>query len=251
MSKGFAVGDEVFGECEGGGFAAFLTVHEDHIVAKPPGVSFDDAAATPVAGLTALQALRTHADLKPGEHVLINGAAGGVGTFAVQIAKAMGAKVTAVCSSRNVDMVLRIGADHVIDYNRSDFASSDKHYDVLHDNVGNRSARHCIDVLRSGGRYLMVSGPKENVWFGPLGHCARVAMAFKQSDRALHPFNEEPNADDLTTLAQFLEKRTVIPQIERTVGLDGVISGFKKIATGHARAKIVVHPFISKESAQS
>lgn len=249
--KRFAVGDVVFGEVEGGGFGEFLSVHENHIVAKPQTVSVDDAAATPVAGLTALQGLRTHADLKSGEHVLINGAAGGVGTFAVQIAKAMGAEVTAVCSSRNVEMVRKIGADHVVDYNQSDFVSNAKCYDVMLDTVGNRTPQECISVLRSGGRYVMVGGPKENAWLGPLPHFARLAIAIKRSDRVLCQYTAKPNVDDLTFLGQLLQERKVIPQIERVVGLDGVIPGFKEMQTGHAKGKIVVHPSIYDEKGQS
>lgn len=243
----FGVGDVVFGESEGGGFGEFLTVQEDHVVAKPQTVSFDDAAVTPVAGLTALQGLRTHAKLKPGEHVLINGASGGVGTFAVQIAKAMGAKVTAVCSTRNVDMVRRIGADHVVDYKKSDFVSADKRYDVMLDNVGNRTPQECISVLRSGGRYVMVSGPKENDFLGPLPHFVRLAIAIKRSDRVLCHYTAEPNVSDLTFLGLLLEERKVIPQIDRIVGLDGVVAGFEEMIAGHAKCKIAVHPSAKDE----
>ncbi len=238
----FAPGDVVFGECDGGGFGQFLAVKEDHIVIKPPSVSADDAAATPVAGLTAVQGLRSQARLQPGEHVLINGAAGGVGTFAVQIAKALGAEVTAVCSTRNVEMVRSIGADHVVDYHHDDFVVGGERFDVMLDNVGNRTPTACISVLRSDARYVAVSGPKANPWLDPLPHLARTAIAMKRAGRSFHQFTANANIQDLEFLATLLEQRTVVPQIERIVGLDGVADGFTEIASGHARAKIVVHP---------
>lgn len=247
----FTPGDQVFGECEGGGFGNFLAVSERSIATKPSTVSFDDAAATPVAGLTALQGLRTHAKLKYGEHILINGAAGGVGTFAVQIAKAMGAEVTGVCSTGNVEMVRRIGADHVVDYNSSDFIVGGQRYDVMLDNVGNRLPKECISVLRPSGRYVLVSGPKENLWLGPIPHIVRAAIAFKGSGRVFLHYVATPNRDDIEFLAMLLKEKKVIPQIARIVGLSGVVDGFKEIATGHAKAKIVVHPSKSEEEASS
>jgi len=171
----FSVGDSVFGECQGGGCAPYLVTAEDSVVSTPPSVSAEDAAATPVAGLTALQALRTKAAVQPGEHVLVNGAAGGVGTYAVQIAKAMGAEVTGVCSARNVEMVRAIGADTVIDYGASDFVPGGARFDVMIDNVGNRTPAECRSVLRADGRYVAISGPKENLWWGPMGYVVRAS----------------------------------------------------------------------------
>ncbi len=235
-------GDRVFGEAPGGGFAPYLTAKAANFVRMPDGVAFEAAGATAVAGLTALQGLRAQANTQPGEEVLINGAAGGVGTFAVQIAKALGAQVTAVCSARNVDMVKRLGADHVIDYTRADFVPGGARFDVMLDNVGNRSAKECISVLRSGGRYVAVSGPMDNRWLGPIGHLARTALAFRRSDASFHQFTAAPNPDDLAFLGELLAGGRVVPEIQRTVGLDGVAEGLAEIGSSHVRAKILVTP---------
>jgi NADPH:quinone reductase-like Zn-dependent oxidoreductase len=243
----FDVGDRVFGECGGGGFAPYLTAKVGGLVPIPSGVTFDAAGATPVAGLTAVQGLRTHGATKAGEHVLINGAAGGVGTFSVQIAKALGAEVTAVCSARNVDMVARLGADHVVDYTTDDFVTGGARFDVMLDNVGNRSAAECISVLRSGARYVAVSGPKDNRWLGPIPHVARSWFAFRRADATFHQFTASPNHDDLAYLGELLASGAVIPEIERIVGLDGVADGLAEIGSGHARAKIVVTPTASAD----
>ena len=153
--KQFQAGDEVFGDIERGGFAEFVNVTEDKLVLKPINVSFDAAAAVPVAGLTALQCLREQGQIRQGQKVLINGASGGVGTFAVQIAKFYGAEVTGVCSTRNLEMVLSIGADRVIDYTREDFTGHGQRYDLILDNVGNRSVSDIRRILAIQGRYLL------------------------------------------------------------------------------------------------
>ncbi|MGF1597569.1 MAG: NAD(P)-dependent alcohol dehydrogenase [Acidimicrobiales bacterium] len=235
-------GDAVFGECPGGGCAAYATVDATHVVAKPSGVPFEDAAATPIAGLTALQGLRTHASVQPGDHVLINGAAGGVGTFAVQIAKALGAEVTAVCSNRNVDMVRSLGADTVIDYTSTDVVVGGPRFDVMFDNVGNRTPAECLSVLRPDARYVIITGPKTNRWLGPVPHILRTALAFRRASPSFHQFTASPTHDDLTYLGELLAASTITPAIQRTVGLDGVADGLAEIGTGHTRAKIVVKP---------
>jgi NADPH:quinone reductase-like Zn-dependent oxidoreductase len=205
-------------------------------------VGFTAAAATPVAGLTALQGLRTHGAVQQGDRVLINGAAGGVGTFAVQIAKALGAEVTAVCSTRNVDMVRRLGADHVVDYTSDDVVTGGARFDVMLDNVGNRTAVECRSVLRPGGRYVAVSGPKANRWLDPLPHLVRMRVGFVRADASFHQFTASSNQDDLTHLGELLASGAVVPEIERTVGLDGVAEALAEIGSGHARAKLVVTP---------
>ncbi len=182
----FAVGDSVFGEGPGGGCGEYLAVKEGNVVAMPDGVSFEAAGATPVAGLTALQGLRTHGAVQPGERVLINGAAGGVGTMAVQIAKVLGAHVTAVCSTRNVEMVRALGADEVLDYTRDDFVAGGARFDVMLDNVGSRTPRENRSVLRAGGRYVGVSGPKANRWIDPLP-VHRAVMAGVRPGRGVVP----------------------------------------------------------------
>ena len=236
------VGDRVFGESAGGGFAPYLATNAQNLVQIPAGVSFEAAGATPVAGVTALQGLRTHGATIPGDHVLINGAAGGVGTFAVQIAKALGAEVTAVCSTRNVDVVRRLGADHVLDYTTDDFVPGGARFDVMLDNVGNRSAADCMSVLSPAGRYVAVSGPKENRWLGPVGHLVRTRFAFRRTDATFHQFTASPTPEDLTFLGELLASGQVVPEIQRTVGLDGVADALAEIGSGHARAKIVVVP---------
>ncbi|MEM9521243.1 MAG: NAD(P)-dependent alcohol dehydrogenase [Actinomycetota bacterium] len=237
-----AVGDEVFGEGNGGGCAPYAVMKTKGLVLKPVGVTFNDAAATPVAGLTALQGLRTHADVQPGEHVLINGAAGGVGTFAVQIAKALGAEVTAVCSARNVEMVRSIGADHVVDYTTDDITVGGARFDVMLDNVGNHSPEQVLSMLKPTARFVAVSGPKDGKWLGPIKHVARTWMAFRRAEPSFHQFVAEARHDDLTSLADWLADGTLAPQIDRIVGLDDVAAALDEIGGGHARAKILVDP---------
>ena len=238
----FSVGDAVFGEGPGGGCGEYLSLHEGNVVAIPDGVSFESAGATPVAGLTALQGLRTHGDVQPGDRVLINGAAGGVGTMAVQIAKALDAEVTAVCSTRNVDMVRALGADTVIDYTSDDFVDGGARFDVMLDNVGNRTPGEIRSVLVDGGRYVVVSGPKANRWIDPLPYIVRARVSFIRANASFHQFTAAPVSDDLTFLGELLATGRLVPQIDRVVGLDGVADGLAEIGTGHARAKIVVVP---------
>jgi NADPH:quinone reductase-like Zn-dependent oxidoreductase len=213
-----------------------------NVVPIPVGVSFESAGATPVAGLTALQGLRTHGDVQPGEQVLINGAAGGVGTMAVQIAKALGAHVTAVCSARNVDMVRGLGADEVIDYTNDDYVAGGARFDVMLDNVGNRAAKQNRSVLRPGGRYVAVSGPKANRWVDPLPYMARSWLAFTRADASFHQFTAAAVPDDLLFLGELLATGRLVPEVDRVIGLDGVADGLAEIGSGHARAKIVVVP---------
>jgi NADPH:quinone reductase-like Zn-dependent oxidoreductase len=236
------VGDAVFGESAGGACAAYVTVRADRLVRKPPEVSFEAAAATPVAGLTALQGLRTHAALQPGERVLVNGAAGGVGTFAVQLAKALGAEVTAVCSTRNVDMVRALGADEVIDYTRDDVVRSGARFDVMFDNVGDRTPAELMSLLRPGARYVVITGPKTNRWLGPVPHLAKARWAFRRADASFHQFTESMNRDDLAYLGELPATGEITPAVDRVIGLDGVAAGLAELGTGHTRAKIVVLP---------
>lgn len=238
----FSVGDRVFGETNGGGFGEYAVAKEKGLAPIPENVSWEDAGATPVAGLTALQGLRTHADLQPGEHVLINGAAGGVGTFAVQIAKALGAEVTAVCSTRNVEMVRSLGADRVIDYTTEDFVDGGARFDVMFDGVGNRTPKECQRVLKPDARFVLISGPKGNPWIDPMAHMARAALSFRRATQSFHQFTASPNGEDLTLLGELLADGRLAPEIQRVVGLDGVPDGLAEIGSGHARAKIVVVP---------
>ncbi len=160
----------------------------------------------------------------------------------MQIAKALGAEVTAVCSTRNVDLVRSLGAADVVDYRHDDFVVGGPRFDVMIDNVGNRTARECISVLRPGGRYVAVSGPKENRWFGPVPKLARTALSFRRASQSFHQFTASPNHDDLTVLGELLAGGQVTPAIDRVIGLAGVAEGLAEIGTGHCRAKIVVTP---------
>ncbi len=238
----FAPGDAVFGQSEGGGCAPYLTVDASHVVPRPEGVSVEAAGATPVAGLTALQGLRTHGAVAPGDHVLVNGAAGGVGTFSVQVAKALGAEVTAVTSARNAELVRSLGADTVIDYTTTDFLEGDARYDVVLDMLGNRTPAQWLGRLRPGARFVGVSGSMSNRWFGPVPHLVRTALAFRRAEPSYHQFTAAPVEEDLTFLGGLLASGALVPAVDRVIGLDDVPAGMAEIGGGHARAKIVVTP---------
>jgi len=238
----FSVGDRVFGESGHGGFGEYLTIKEKHLAFAPADVPAEQIAATPVAGLTALQGLQSQLHIQPGERILINGAAGGVGTFAVQIAKARGAHVTAVCSGRNVDMVSELGADVVVNYQTDDFVSGHEPFDVMFDNVGNRTAADCLSVLTPNGRYAITTGPKTNNFFGPIPKILKTGIRFLFARQSFHQYTAMPNPEDLALLADMLATGKITPQIDRVIGLDGVVDALTEIGTGHARAKIVVKP---------
>ncbi len=180
----FHPGDEIFGAANGA-FAEYVVAREDRAAPKPANLTFEQAAAVPVAGLTAIQGLRDKGHIRAGQHVLINGAAGGVGTFAVQIAKSFGAEVTGVCSTHNVDTVRSIGADHVIDYSQEDFTRGARRFDLMLDNVGNRSWAECTRVLRPGATLVLVSGPKSNRLLGPLSHVIKTRLASMRSSQKM------------------------------------------------------------------
>jgi NADPH:quinone reductase-like Zn-dependent oxidoreductase len=231
-------GDEVFGGTDGA-FAEYVCVR-DAIAAKPPSLTFEEAAAFPVAALTALQGLRDKGRVRPGQSVLVNGASGGVGTFAVQIAKALGADVTAVCSTRNVALTQSLGADHVVDYTRDDFTLSDERYDVVFDNAGSRSWRELRRVLRPQATVLLVGGPKRNRLLGPLGHFARVRLAALTSDRKAVFFVAKLNGPDLASLRELVEAGKVKPVIDRRYPLSETAEALAYIGEGHARGKVVI-----------
>jgi NADPH:quinone reductase-like Zn-dependent oxidoreductase len=233
-----APGDEVYG-CQGGAFAEYVAA-STAVGRKPSNLSFEEAAAVPIAGLTALQGLRDHGGVRPGRKVLVNGASGGVGTFAVQIAKALGAEVHAVCSTRNVEQARELGADRVFDYTREDFTRSDARYDVLFDNAGNRSWRAMRRVLVPAGTIVLVGGPRRKRMLGPLGHVVRVMLASKLGRRRAVFFMAKPNRDDLTTLRDLIEAGDVRPAIEQRYELAQIAEAMRRMGEGHARAKIVV-----------
>jgi NADPH:quinone reductase-like Zn-dependent oxidoreductase len=236
----FKPGDEVFG-ARRGAFAEYVCASEREltVVVKPENVTFEQAAAVPVAGLSALQGLRVKGPIQPGQKVLINGAAGGVGTFAVQIAKTFGAKVTGVCSTRNVDMVRSIGADHVIDYMQDDFTTSGQQYDVLFDCVGNHSLFACRHVLNPKGRLIVVTGP-DGRWLGPLAHMLKAQALSPFVSQNLVPFGAKTSKEDLTILAGLMKAGKVTPVIDKCYKLREVPDAIRYLETGHARGKVVI-----------
>lgn len=237
-ATGFAPGDEVYG-CQNGAFAEYV-VAGARVARKPANLSFEEAAAVPVAGVTALQGLRDHGGLRPNQKVLVNGAAGGVGTFAVQIAKALGAEVHAVCSARNAEQAQELGATRVFDYTREDFARSGERYDLLFDNAGSRSWRSMRAVLASDGTVVLVGGPRKKRWLGPLGHIARAKLAATLERRTAVFFIAKPNADDLEALRDLIESGRVRPVIEQRYDLERIVEAMRQLDDGHARAKTVV-----------
>lgn len=234
----FRPGDEVFG-ARTGAFAEYVVVREGLVVAKPSNVTFEEAAAVPVAALTALQALRDHGKVERGQKVLINGASGGVGTFAVQLAKVMGAEVTAVASTRNLELVRSIGADHVVDYTNQDFTKSSQQYDVIVDNVGNHSLSDLTRVLAPGGRYVMVGG-RSGRWLAPLPRVAALVVRSKFTGKDLRFFISQLNQADLTTLRDLLAAGQIVPVIDRRYALSEVANAIEYLETGRARGKVIV-----------
>jgi NADPH:quinone reductase-like Zn-dependent oxidoreductase len=236
----FHPGDEVFGG-KNGALADYVVVREDRsVVLKPANVSFEEAAAVPVAGLTALQALRDKGQLRAGQSVLINGASGGVGTFAVQIAKAWGAQVTAVCGTRAVPLVQSLGADHVIDYSREDFTRGAVRYDLILDTVGSHTLSEYRRVLTPHGTLVLVGANDKGVWIGPLLPSLKALALSPFVSQRLLPFLAEFNPKDLETLRAMLEKGEIKPVIDRRYSLEQVPEAMRYLEEGHAHGKVVI-----------
>ena len=235
-------GDEVFGLCSGlgGAFAEYASVSEDALALKPTNLSFEQAAAVPTAGLVALQALRDHGGVRAGQKVLINGASGGIGTFAVQIAKALGAEVTGVCSTRNVDLVRSIGADHVIDYTWEDFTQKDQRYDFILDNVANHSLSDLRRALTPTGTLVPNSGGFDNHWFASGGRVISAHVLNRFVSHRLRPFLVSPKFEDLLVLKEMIEAGKMTPVIERTYPLSETSQAIGHVGEGHARGKVVI-----------
>ena len=234
----FQPGDEVFGTCRGA-FAEYVCTREQAVVAKPDGVPFEQAASVPIAATTALQALRNNGRIQPRQQVLINGAAGGVGTFAVQIAKSFGAEVTGVCSAANVEMVRSIGADRVIDYTRDDFTKSDRHYDLIVDCIGNHPLSACRRALTRGGTYVAVGGSGGR-WIGPLPRLLGAAVLSRFVREKLVPCLARVNHDDLVVLSELLASGKIAPVIDRRYSLSETPQAIAYLEQGHARGKVVI-----------
>ena len=236
----FTPGDEVFG-ARPGSFAEYQLVPEDRaIVSKPGNVTFEQAAAVPVAAVTALQALREKGRVERDMRVLVNGASGGVGTFAIQIAKADGAQVTAVCSTRNVEQAQALGADRVVDYTREDFTRAGERYDVIVDNAGSHPWRDYRRVLNRDGRLVVVGGPKGGRALGSLSRLARLKAASIVGYGTVVPLLATLNKPRLLALRELLERGAVRPVVERTYALDEIAEALRYVGTGHARGKVVL-----------
>ncbi|AMY12080.1 Quinone oxidoreductase 1 [Luteitalea pratensis] len=238
----FKVGDEVFGG-RTGALAEYVVVSADRaIVHKPALITFDQAAAVGVAGLTALQGIRDRGEVRKGERVLINGASGGVGTFAVQIAKHIGAEVTGVCSTRNVDLVRSLGADHVIDYTKDDFTTRTAAYDMLLDNVGNRPLSACRRVLTPNGRYVLVGGggPNDHRIVGPLGRVASIYLMKPFVRQEMSMFIADLNRRDLEWFADAMGTGVVSAVIDRRYPFAQAAEAMRYLESGRARGKVIV-----------
>jgi NADPH:quinone reductase-like Zn-dependent oxidoreductase len=236
----FRPGDEVFAHVLAGGFAEYTCISEEVLGRKPANLTFEQAAAVPLAALTALQGLRDHGRVQPGHKVLIIGASGGVGTFAVQIAKSFGADVTGVCSTRNVDVVRSIGADHVIDYTQEDFTQRGQKYDLIFQLAGTRSPSDCRRALTSKGTLLLSSGESDGRWIGPLDRIIKAVVLSPFVSQRLGPFEAKPSAGDLQVLQELIEAGKVMPVIDRTYPLSEVPEAIRYLEEGHARGKVVI-----------
>jgi NADPH:quinone reductase-like Zn-dependent oxidoreductase len=235
----FQPGDEVFG-ARSGALAEYACARTTAIALKPAHLSFEEASAVPTSAITALQGLRDKGQLRPGQKVLINGASGGVGTFAVQIAKALGAEVTAVCSTRNVDLVRSLGADHVVDYTRDDFTRSEERYDLMFDNAGSRSWRDCKRVLKPHARVVLVGGQMGGPVLGPMGHVLKGKFASLFGNRKAVFFVANFNSADMQALRELLEDGKVKPVVDRRYPLSEIADAFRYLGEGHAQGKVVI-----------
>lgn len=235
----FQRGDPVFGGSRGA-FAEYVCAHENRLALKPANITFEQAAAIPVAGLTALQGLRDKGRIQPGQKVLINGAAGGVGTFAVQIAKSFGAEVTGVCSTRNVDFVRTIGAHHVVDYTADDFTRSVERYDLIFDCVGNRPLSACRRVMTPKGTFLPVGVRPGGRWIGPLPYLIKLLVSSRFVSQNVVFFVASIRTDDLIVLKELIEAGKVTPVIDRLYTLSDAPEAIRYLKEGHARGKVVM-----------
>lgn len=234
----FKPGDEVFGG-KVGAFAEYICVRKN-VVIKPANMSFEQAGGVATAAITALQGLRDHGKLQPGQKVLINGAAGGVGTFAVQIAKALGAEVTAICSTGNVDLIRSLGADHVVDYTKEDFTRSRKRHDLLLDIAGSRSWKEYRRLLKPDATVVLVGAPKSNLILGPLTHIIKIRLAAIRASQKVLFFVASFNPQDFTVLKKMFEQGQIRTVVDRVYPLCEISEAMRYLGTGHAKAKIIV-----------
>jgi NADPH:quinone reductase-like Zn-dependent oxidoreductase len=236
---GFKPGDEVYGSAEGSS-AEYAAASQDQLARKPANLTFEQAAATPMAGQVALQALRDQGKVGPGMKVLVNGASGGIGTFAVQIAKAFGAHVTAVASTRNLDLVRALGADRVIDYTKDDFTKGAERYDFILDNVSNHSLTKLRRALTPTGMLVPNGGNFGNRWMASVGRIVRGVVLFRFGGQSLGNFLVSMNQADLIVLKDLIEAGKVTPVIDRTYSLSETSLALAQVGEGHARGKVVI-----------
>src|SRR5918997_1782985 len=233
----FQPGDEVFGIGKGS-YAEYVCARENKLAPKPANLTFEQAAVVAISGLTALQGLRDHGKVRPGQEVLVIGASGGVGTYAVQIAKAFGAHVTGVCSTKKVEMVRSIGADHVIDYTREDFAQSGQRYDLILDTGGNSTLSRLRRTLTPEGTLVITGGEGGGRWFGGIDRQLR-AMLSRSAGQKLRTYVSTQNHEDLIVLKEFIESGKLTPVIDRTYPLSEVPEAIRYLEEGHAKGKVV------------
>ncbi|HEX9096057.1 MAG TPA: NAD(P)-dependent alcohol dehydrogenase [Candidatus Dormibacteraeota bacterium] len=238
----FRPGDEVFGWSRhlGGAFAEYASVSEDALVPKPANLTFEQAAAVPMAGTVALLAVRDHGKVRAGQRVLVNGASGGIGTFAVQIAKSLGAEVTGVCSTRNVDLVRAIGADHVIDYTKVDFPQTGQRYDFILDNVANRSLSDLRRALTPRGTLVPNGGGFDHRWVASGGRLIKAKLSFAFVSQSVRTFIASSTQQNLVALSELVEAGKVTPVIDRTYPLSETRQAIGYVGQGHARGKVVI-----------
>jgi NADPH:quinone reductase-like Zn-dependent oxidoreductase len=236
----FRPGDEVFGFVRAGGFAEYVSAPEELLALKPANLSFQQAATVPLAALTALQGLRDVGEIRSGQKVLIVGASGGVGTFAVQIAKWFGADVTGVCSTRNLEMVRSIGADSVIDYTREDFTRSGQKYDLIFQLAGTTSPSACRRILTPKGRLVLSSGDSPGRFVGPVDRIIKAVLLSLFIGQTLRPLDTKPNSRDLQFLSELIEAGSVTPVIDRTYRLSEAADAIRYLETGRVRGKVVI-----------
>jgi NADPH:quinone reductase-like Zn-dependent oxidoreductase len=236
----FKPGDDVFGGADGA-FAQYVTVRaKGSVTLKPSNMTYAQAAAVPIAAITALQALRDQGKIQPGQKVLINGASGGVGTFAVQIAKTLGADVTAVCSTRNLALVQSLGANQVIDYTREDFTRGSERYDVIVDNVGSHSASDYLHVLKPQGALVIVGGSSDGQWLGGLSGALKAKLLSPFVSQRIGFFLARLNHDDLNYLGDLMQTGKITPAIDRQYKLSDTAEAIRYLEAGHARGKVII-----------
>lgn len=238
----FKPDDEVFGTGHGAAFAEYVCANKTKVVLKPANVTFEEGAAVPIAALTALQGLRDKGHVQAGQKVLINGASGGVGTFAVQIAKSFGADVTGVCSTRNLDLVRSLGADHVIDYTKDDFTKSNERYDVILDNVGNQPLSGFTRALTPKGICVLIGGggPNDGRWIGPMARPLKALLLSPFISQKMGMLGAEIRQDDLAKMSELMQAGKVKPVIDRTYPLTQIADAMRYLEQGHARGKVII-----------